>query len=275
MPRLAATVALAGVLWGGANAHALDVRSVSLLAGPSDATPSAVGLGEAGRAHGWLLAQADQIERIKTRDGRVHVGKVLKEEQRGYLFRELDGTTYVIEYDQIVPGATAAPREQPAPSEGSAPPTSYSPPPVGELSAPPLLTPEPLEPAPAESGRPSAAQRSRIREIERELADEREGGLPIVAPLVTFGLSLGFDGLALAGCAGSFGSVAAATGLITIAALMGTAFGIVGTVLMFRYAINGSRRAGRIKEYENELHRLRKGFSQAEPQGPLVVVARF
>lgn len=92
-----------------------------------------------------LVADAEHYDVIKTKDGAVHTGQILRETQQGYLFKEATGATHVIVFTDIDSIQSTGPA-------GSGAPT-------GPTAAPAV---------PA-AGKPSPADTARKAELERDL----------------------------------------------------------------------------------------------------------
>src|SRR6476660_4347906 len=78
---------------------------------------------------------------IHTKDGRLHVGRILKETAKGYLFKESDGATAVIEFtqiDDVTKGGSVAPPPPELPPGGKeSPPPPPPPTDNGTVTTPP------------------------------------------------------------------------------------------------------------------------------------------
>lgn len=123
-----------------------------------------VGLALSSAPFAQLVLAADApsvaIDIIRTKDGKVHAGKILSETQRGYLFRDESGETHVIEFETIDDVGRGG--DRPTPSPSSATPSEPPAPP-----APPVLVPQ-------MSALEMANHVARMAELKTEIRDLRE-----------------------------------------------------------------------------------------------------
>lgn len=130
-----------------------------------------------------LGADSAAVDAIRTKDGKLHAGRILSETARGYLFfDEQTSETYVIEFGTIQDMRRAADK-----APVSQPP---QPPPV----PPPLLIPAP-QPSPIEE----ALRIARVAELTKEVDSLKEelDDATLAGPIVKLVGATAFTGLAL------------------------------------------------------------------------------
>lgn len=245
------------------------VAALVVLALPQDA----LGMDSRGKLpstlrDGWLLAQAEKVDVIKTRDGRVHTGQVLNELRSGYLFRPAaGGAAYVVSFDEIedlqLSTAGAPPSGSPQPAVDPAPPGR---------APPPSLRPS-----------PPTAVTSQARLLEAELAELKGSSASLGSPIGMIVVGLGSTILCVLFAGGLFGSTSATIALTIVAGLAAGVFTIAGVVGLIRGIMSNVARNRRIDEIDGELLQLRQSFAPAGGPGfatwasprPSVLLARF
>ena len=129
---------------------------------------------------------------IRTKDGKVRVGTLLQETEKGYLFRTAEGETLVVEFKTIddiqrTGGASV-------PAQGTGKPGAVSPPAPPGLTQPPPYYPAPYnyDPLMVEKERKRLRLEATLRDLESKLAQASYGTaiFELIAGVAVVGLAL-------------------------------------------------------------------------------------
>lgn len=226
------------VLLAGLFALASSALPTSFSGAVSATAPSLSLWTDRGGGSGWLLAQGEKYDIIKLNDGRVYTGRIVKETERGYLFRSTDGQTFVIAFSLIADVQSTAYPARPAPAPApAAPPPAY-------------VQPAPTYAPPPAWASPNAA---RIAEIDRELASLHAADYSIVKPIIVAILGFGVEavGWVLYGSSDVTVALLGVIGIVTGALMV-----VLGAIFFVVNIVRKSVTSGRISTLENEREAL-------------------